>query len=92
MGIVSFDAGVAARVCQAAQQRLLESPYFYLRGLTCDFRAGTLTLHGHVPYDQLRQFAEAIVSRVEGVTDVVNRVVVVDPQGLNGARAMRNAG
>ena len=41
--------------------------------------AGVLTLRGSVPYRQLRQIAESIVGRVEGVEQVVNALQVCDP-------------
>ena len=68
-----------------AEQRLKESPYFFLRGVRCEFKAGALVLRGSVPYQQLRQFAEAIVARIDGVDEIVNYVTVVDP-------AVRQAG
>ena len=64
---------------QVAERRLRESPYFYLRSLSCDYRDGRLTLRGRVPFSRLKQFAEAIVARVAGVEEVVNRVEVIDP-------------
>ncbi len=52
-----------------------------------------LTLRGHVPYRQLKQFAESIVSRVNGVEEVVNRVEVLDPFAVPiRVQAARNAG
>jgi osmotically-inducible protein OsmY len=53
-----------------------------------------LTLQGRVPYRQLRQLAEAIVARVDGVELVANEVEVVEPGQYmpNGAPAARNAG
>jgi len=80
-------------VGELAARRLRESPYFFLKRLSCQFDDGVLTLRGRVPYVQLKQFAESIVSRVEGVEEVVNRVEVVDPlAGAIGARALRTAG
>lgn len=78
---------------ETAERRLRSSPYFFLKTLRCDFEAGVLTLHGNVPYRQLKQFAESIVSRVQGVDEVVNRVEVRDPFAEPiGARAARNVG
>jgi osmotically-inducible protein OsmY len=52
-----------------------------------------LTVRGHVPLGQLKQFAESIVSRVDGVIEVINRIEVVDPvRGSISAPAARNAG
>ena len=69
----------ATGVGELAQRRLRESPYFFLKSLSCYFDSGILTLRGQVPYRQLRQFAEDIVLRVDGVQQVVNRVEVFDP-------------
>lgn len=74
------DFTVPLSVGQIAERRLRESPYFYLRRLSCEFRSGKLTLRGRVPFSRLKQFAEAIVSRVAGVEEVINSVEVVDPE------------
>jgi osmotically-inducible protein OsmY len=81
MSILSFDRNLdCATVSQNAQRQLCASPYFFLRNLRCQVRDGVLTLEGQVPLEPLKQFAEAIVSRVDGVRRVVNRVEVQDPQ------------
>ena len=53
---------------------LRESPYYFLKQIRCHFEAGVLTLRGTVPLWQLRQFAESIVARVEGVRKIENEV------------------
>jgi osmotically-inducible protein OsmY len=65
-----------------------------LKSLRCRYTSGVLTLQGRVPYRQLRQLAEAIVARVDGVELVANEVEVVEPGQYmpNGAPAARNAG
>ena len=80
-------------IAEIAEQRLRQSPYFFLKSLRCQFESGVLTLCGRVPYWQLKHLAETIVSRVEGVHHVANQVEVVDP-GLpsTAAPAARNAG
>jgi osmotically-inducible protein OsmY len=91
--ILPITSEPAARIVDEAERRLCRSPYFFLRKLRCQFDAGTLTLVGQVPYWQLRQFAEAIVSRVEGVQRVANRVEIFDPMaGPSGAPRVRSAG
>jgi osmotically-inducible protein OsmY len=70
----------AEAIGQAAERRLRESPYYFLRTLRCRFDSGVLTLVGRVPLGQLKQFAENIVLRVEGVQHVINQVEVYDPQ------------
>lgn len=81
MTILSLQTNLDAEaIGLTAERRLRESPYYFLRTLRCRVDAGVLTLVGRVPYGQLKQFAEAIVSRVDGVRAVVNRVEVYDPQ------------
>ncbi len=80
MTILSLQTNCdATAIGQAAERRLRESPYYFLRALRCQVDAGVLTLIGRVPHGQLKEFAEAIVARVEGVQAVVNRVEVYDP-------------
>jgi osmotically-inducible protein OsmY len=62
-----------------AERRLRESPYYFLKGVTCRLDRGLLTLEGQVPYRQLKSIAEAIVLRVGGVRMVDNRIEVLDP-------------
>lgn len=83
-----------ATPAEIAEQRLRQSPYFYLKSLRCRYASGVLTLQGRVPYRQLRQLAEAIVARVDGVELVANEVEVVEPgyYGPTSAPAARNAG
>ena len=83
----------ANRVGETAERRLRESPYFFLKSLSCRFDNGVLTLGGRVPHSRLKQFAESIVSRIDGVEEVVNRVEVFDPVlAPLGAQGLRNAG
>lgn len=94
MKILPLSTQVApSEVGEIAQRRLRESPYFFLKYLNCQFQGGVLTLRGRVPYRQLKQFAESIVSRVEGVQEVVNRIEVFDPvRGVTSLPAARTAG
>jgi osmotically-inducible protein OsmY len=80
-------------IADIAQQKLRESPYYFLKNLTCHYDDGVLTLRGRVPMGTLKQLAESIACRVDGVHEVVNRVEVVDPTlGHAKHRAVRNAG
>ncbi|MEX0977659.1 MAG: BON domain-containing protein [Pirellulales bacterium] len=81
MSILSFEKDFdSLSIVRAASRRLCESPYYFLKGIRCDVDGGVLTLRGRVPMEPLREFAESIVSRVEGVRSVVNRIDVYDPQ------------
>jgi osmotically-inducible protein OsmY len=91
MQIVPITRG--GNLSELAERKLRESPYFFLRTLRCYCEDGVLTLRGRVPYRQLRQFAESIVSRVDGVREVINRVEIFDPVvEANGAPVVRTAG
>ncbi|MBI3838244.1 MAG: BON domain-containing protein [Planctomycetia bacterium] len=93
MKILQLTNAASAGIGDLAERRLRESPYFFLKNLRCEFNSGVLILRGGVPYRQLKQFAESIVSRIEGVEEIVNRVEVFDPvTGLISAPAVRNAG
>jgi osmotically-inducible protein OsmY len=94
MSILSFRRKLdSAIIVEAAHQRLRGSPYFFLKSVRCQVDGGVLTLRGRVPLKPLKQFAELIVSRVEGVREVVNRIEVYDPQRMDvSAQAARNAG
>jgi osmotically-inducible protein OsmY len=72
-------ASTCSAMSELAQRRLRESPYYFLRALTCHFDRGVLTLRGTVPNQRLRGIAERIVARVEGVHAIDNHVEVQDP-------------
>ena len=80
MAVLPFPSAKPAGIDELAERRLRESPYFYLKGLSCEFSMGVLTLRGCVPYEQLRRCAESIVARVDGVDEIVNEIEVMDPQ------------
>jgi osmotically-inducible protein OsmY len=93
MKLLQLPDTAPGKIGELAEQRLRQSPYFFLKNLRCEFNTGVLTLRGCVPYGQLKQFAESIVSRIQGVEEVVNRVEVLDPvAGPIVARGVRNAG
>lgn len=79
MNALSFSTGTTTAISDLAQKRLRECPYYFLRWLTCHFDRGVLTLRGRVPNRRLREFAERIVARVEGVHSIDNQVEVCDP-------------
>ncbi|HEV3138151.1 MAG TPA: BON domain-containing protein [Pirellulales bacterium] len=79
MELLELYSAAPAKIADLAEQRLRKSPYFFLKSVSCEFNSGVLTLRGRVPHPQLKQFAESIVSRVDGVEKVVNRVEIFDP-------------
>lgn len=81
MTILSLQTNLDGQIlAETAERRLRESPYYFLRTIRCRCHNGVVTLVGRVPYGQLRQFAEAIVLRIEGVRYVENQLEVYDPQ------------
>jgi osmotically-inducible protein OsmY len=60
-----------------AERALRGSPYLALRNVACDGHDGVLTLRGCLPTYYLKQVAQAIVARVDGVQQVVNEIEVV---------------
>ena len=69
----------SAAIAEIAERRLRQSPYFYLKNLRCRVDGGVLSISGGVPYRQLAQLAEGIVSGVDGVRQVINSIEVIDP-------------
>jgi osmotically-inducible protein OsmY len=59
-----------------ARADLRRSPYAELWRITCEYHEGILTLRGHVSSFYMKQIAQTIVLRVDGVERVVNRVEV----------------
>jgi osmotically-inducible protein OsmY len=60
-----------------AERALRNSPYLALRNVTCDYQGGVLILRGCLPTYYLKQVAQAVVARVEGVRQVANEIDVV---------------
>jgi hypothetical protein len=60
----------------AAESRLMNSPYLELHRLSCECHAGTLTLHGRVSRYYLKQVAQNLVGRLNGLVKVDNRLSV----------------
>jgi osmotically-inducible protein OsmY len=66
-----------AEPADLAERALRNSPYLALRNIACECRDGMLTLRGCLPTYYLKQVAQAVVARVEGVRHVVNEIEVV---------------
>ena len=71
---------LAAINCKA-EERLGRSGYLALRDVTCTSSDGVVYLHGCLPSYFLKQVAQEIVSRTEGVRHVINRIEVLAPTG-----------
>ena len=50
-----------------------------MRHVQCTCKAGVVVLHGQLPTYYLKQIAQELVQRLDGVADVVNSIDVVDP-------------
>jgi hypothetical protein len=79
MTILPLPAQAPANVGALAQQKLHKSPYYFLKRVSCEYHEGVLTLRGRVPFARLKDCAESIVWRVDGIEAVVNCLEVGDP-------------
>ena len=63
-------------VAEAANERLRNSPYPALRGVTCECDQGVLLLRGHLRSFYHKQLAQEAVVRLRGVDAVINEIEV----------------
>ena len=78
---MSVDANVDERgtdqgIAEAAHVRLQHSPYQAIRGISCRFDNGVLTLLGRVPTFHHKQLAQTAVAGLSGVKQVDNQIEV----------------
>jgi osmotically-inducible protein OsmY len=69
-----MDSDLSAE--QQAARILNESTYGDLRTVTASCQSGRVTLHGAVPSYFLKQVAQELVRRVDGIHRVVNHIEV----------------
>ena len=62
---------------------------FYFREVTCRFQDGMLTLEGRVGTFYFKQILPTKLLDLPGVTQIDNRVDVVNPRGLSSVRKPR---
>ena len=62
-----------------AEERLRRSGYLALRHVACIARDDVVYLDGRLPSYFLKQVAQEIAARVEGVRRVINRIDVLRP-------------
>ena len=74
------DSGEKAAIEAEAQSRLQMSGYPQLRNASCEFHEGVLTLRGQVSTFHLKQVAQTLVRRLEGVGEINNRLEVAVQQ------------
>ena len=63
-------------VARRIQEELRRSPYSCIRQLQCDYHEGVVTLRGRVPSYYLKQLAQSIARRTDGVEEVADRIDV----------------
>jgi len=67
----------------AAEARLMNSPYLELHRVSCECHEGILTLHGCVSRYYLKQIAQHLVGRLNGLVKIDNQLTV---PALSGGR------
>ncbi len=75
-GVSDEKASVEAE----ARSRLGTSGYHHLQQISCEFHDGVLTLRGLVPTFHLKQVAQTLIRRLEGVGEINNRLAVAVPK------------
>ena len=71
------DETQAKEVLARAKDRLLHHPHLTVQRIWCEYNSKRLYLRGHVPSFYLKQLAQAAVSDMEGVSQVVNEIEVL---------------
>jgi hypothetical protein len=64
---------------ELAEGCLRRNPYLALKNITCDCQDGVLVLRGCLPSYYLKQVAQEVVARLEGVEGIENEIQVVTP-------------
>jgi osmotically-inducible protein OsmY len=62
---------------EMAERALHSKPYQALKNVSCDWRDGVLVLRGRLPSYYLKQVAQEVVARLEGVEGMDNQIQVV---------------
>ena len=62
---------------EVAESRLRGHAYLALRNISCNYHNGMLVLRGCVPTYYLKQMAQEVVTQLEGVEHVENRIQVL---------------
>ena len=64
---------------ELAEGCLRRNPYLALRNVSCEWRDGVLVLRGCLPSYYLKQVAQEVVARLDGVQAVDNQIQVMTP-------------
>ena len=71
-----IDASPRPAVTRRGETVLRSSSYLAVRHLSCDYHEGVLTIRGRVPTYYLKQVAQSLLGKLEGV-EVINNLVEV---------------
>lgn len=69
--------GPSQQIAEGAENCLRHNSYLALKNVRCECCEGVLTLRGCLPTYYLKQMAQAVVGRIEGVQRIVNEIEVV---------------
>lgn len=86
---LSPDSQRRPKIEDLATQRLKnDCPYsFYFREISVDYADHTLILRGQVPSFYLKQVLQTLLTQIDGVSRIDNRVDVTSSTGLSSVRA-----
>jgi osmotically-inducible protein OsmY len=90
-GHASSAAAPCPGTCELAESKLRRSGFLAMQQLSCAFRAGVLTVRGHLPSYFLKQMALALVAEVEGVERIDDQVEVATHAATSASSEVRSA-
>ncbi len=76
-----------SKIAECVRSRLRDSQRRPFSGVSCDFREGAITLRGQVATFYLKQIAQELAAKVDGVKVVVNAIEVVEAPSQNAPTA-----
>jgi hypothetical protein len=81
-GVLIYQPPEPISLGELAERNLRSSPYLALRNITCDSLEGIVVLRGYLPTYFLKQMAQTLVTRMDGVIKVINEIEVVNTPAL----------
>jgi osmotically-inducible protein OsmY len=79
MDAETIGTGSHAKLEELAERCLHRNTYPALKNISCECLNGVLILRGCVETYYLKQVAQAVVARLEGVTRINNQIQVMTP-------------
>ena len=73
----SSPAAMDSEMMAAAESHLRRHPYLALRNISCECHHGQLTLRGCLPSYYLKQIAQTVVAKIDGIAGIRNEIKVV---------------